>query len=311
MKRPWPRFSARASVDNQPMPASAPVALLLTAAAIAIAVALALVRRRLQAVEAAFALVRVDLASRDEALRAADRSRRRMLADVSHELRTPLTAMRGYLETLQMSDLDLDEATRERYFHTLERETIRLDRIVEDLLDLARLENGVGALNARMFAVERVFQHVMLRHEHETRTRAIEVDVSVESDADQVVADPDRIEQVVENLFANALQYTPPGGHIELRAEGDGDAIVLSVVDSGQGIAADQVPFVFDRFYKADPSRRRIAPGSGLGLSIAKAIVERHHGSIGVTSAPGRTTFTIVLPHQSAEPRHHSTSTNL
>jgi signal transduction histidine kinase len=219
--------------------------------------------------------------------------------------------MRGYLETLHMSDLDLDEVTRERYFQTIERETVRLDRIVTDLLDLARLENGVGALEARLFAVERVFQHVMLRHERETRVREIEVDVWVGHDADQLVADPDRIEQVVENLFAHALRYTPAGGRIELRADGAGDAIVLSVVDSGEGISADHVPFVFDRFYKADPSRTRHAPGSGLGLSIAKAIVERHHGSIGVTSVPGRTAFTVVLPHQSAEPRHHSTSTNL
>jgi signal transduction histidine kinase len=234
-----------------------------------------------------------------------------MLADVSHELKTPLTAMRGYLETLRMTDLTLDEMTRERYFRTLEHETVRLDRIVEDLLDLARLENGVGPLNTRMFAVERVFQHVMLRHERETRIRGVEVDVSVGVEADQVVADPDRIEQVVENLFANALRYTPFGGRVELRADSEGDAIVLSVVDSGQGIAADHVPFVFDRFYKADPSRQRNGPGSGLGLSIAKAIVERHRGSIGVTSVPGRTAFTIVLPHQSAEPHHHSTSTNL
>ena len=293
------------------MSASAAVVLFVIAGAISLAVALALVRARLRALESAFAGVRLDLAARDEALRAAERSRGQMLADVSHELRTPLTAMRGYLETLQMADLDLDAITRERYLRTIERETVRLDRIVEDLLDLARLESRAGALNARLFAVERVFQHVMLRHEHETRTREIEVDVSVTEDADQVVADPDRIETVVENLFANALRYTPAGGHIELRANGDGDAIVLSVVDSGQGIAPDHVPFVFDRFYKADPSRARNAPGSGLGLSIAKAIVERHHGSIGVTSAPGRTAFTIVLPHQSAEPRHHSTSTNL
>jgi len=293
------------------MSASAAVVLFVIAGAISLAVALALVRARLRALESAFAGVRLDLAARDEALRAAERSRGQMLADVSHELRTPLTAMRGYLETLQMADLDLDAFTRERYLRTIERETVRLDRIVEDLLDLARLESRAGALNARLFAVERVFQHVMLRHEHETRTREIEVDVSVTEDADQVVADPDRIETVVENLFANALRYTPAGGHIELRANGDGDAIVLSVVDSGQGIAPDHVPFVFDRFYKADPSRARNAPGSGLGLSIAKAIVERHHGSIGVTSAPGRTAFTIVLPHQSAEPRHHSTSTNL
>jgi signal transduction histidine kinase len=299
------------SADNESMSASAVAALLMIIAATVAAVAVGVMRGRLHALEAAFAGVRLDVAARDAALRASDRSRRQMLADVSHELKTPLTAMRGYLETLHTADLDLDDVTRERYFETIERETVRLDRIADDLLDLARLENGIGALNVRMFAVERVFQHVMMRHERETRIREIEVDVAVGTDADQVVADPDRIEQVVENLFANALRCTPAGGHIELRAETDGDAIVLAVVDSGQGIAADEVPFVFDRFYKTDPSRRWNAPNSGLGLSIAKAIVERHHGSIDVTSVPGRTAFTIVLPHQSAEPRHHSTSTNL
>ena len=293
------------------MAASLAIMFVLAVAAIAVTIALALVRSRLRTLEAAFAGVRLDLAARDEALRASDRSRRQMLADVSHELKTPLTAMRGYLETLHMADLDLDEVTRERYFQTVERETVRLDRIVEDLLDLARLEHGVSALTARLFDVERVFQHVMLRHERETRVRDIEVDVWVGSDADHLVADPHRIEQAVENLFANALRCTPAGGRIELRAESAGEAIVLSVVDSGHGIPADHVPFVFDRFYKVDPSRTRGAPGSGLGLSIAKAIVERHHGSIGVTSAPGRTAFTVVLPHQSVEPRHHSTSTNL
>jgi signal transduction histidine kinase len=311
MKRAWPQFPAHVRVDNESMAASAVATFVLIAGAIAAAVALGLVRGRLRALEAACAGVRLDLAAHDEAVRASNQARRQMLADVSHELKAPLTSMRGYVETLRASDLDLDEVTRERYFQTIERETVRLDRIVDDLLDLARLENGAGTLRRRLFDVERVFQHVMLRHERETRTREIEVDVSVGTDADQVVADPDRIEQVVENLFANALQHAPAGGRIELSAEGDGDAIVLSVVDSGPGIAAADVPFVFDRFGKADPSRQRQAPGHGLGLSIAKAIVERHHGSIAVTSVPGRTAFTIVLPHQSAEPRHHSTSTNL
>ena len=293
------------------MSASAAVTLLLVPAFVVTTVALSLVRARLRALEAACSGVRFDLARRDEALRASDRSRRQLLVDVSHELRTPLTAMRGYLETLRMTGLHLDEITRTRYFQTLERETVRLDRIVEELLDLARLDSGVGMLNTRMFAVERVFQHVMLRHERETRVRQIEVDVRVDADADQVVADPDRIEQVVENLFANALIYTPFGGRVDLRAECDGDAILLSVIDSGPGIDAGTLPFVFDRFHTPGKARGRQAAGSGLGLSISKAIVERHHGSIHATSEPGRTAFTIVLPHQSAEPRHHSTSTNL
>src|SRR3954470_16239268 len=161
------------------MPASAAVTLLLIPTVMAAAVALSLVRVRLRSLEAAFAGVRLELAAHDGALRASDRSRRQMLADVSHELRTPLTAMRGYLETLRMANLELDEVTRQRYFQTLERETVRLDRIVGDLLHLARLENGVGVLDRRIFAVERVFQHVRLRHERETRARQVDVDVCI------------------------------------------------------------------------------------------------------------------------------------
>ena len=229
--------------------------------------------------------------------------RSHFVASVSHELKTPLTAMLGYLETLHMSDVPLDEATRERYFDTLERETRRLDRIVRDLLDLARLENGIGTLDARLFTIGRVFEHVIQRHEQESRTQGIAVHVAIADQADQVTADPDRIEQAVENLFANALRHTPSGGAIELSAWADGDSIVLSVADSGAGIAPEHVPYVFDRFYKADAARAKSSEGSGLGLSITKAIVQRHGGSIAVASVPGHTAFTIVLPH--------SASTNL
>jgi two-component system sensor histidine kinase ResE len=233
-----------------------------------------------------------------------------MLADVSHELKTPLTAMRGYVETLHMSDVDLDPATRQRYFATLARETVRLDRIVKDLLDLARLENGVIAFEARLFAIARVFAHVAERHEQEARSRRISITTHVAEEADQVWADPDRLEQVIENLVANALRHTPDGGSIELRAATDGGVVVLSVVDSGAGISADHVPFVFDRFYKVDAARSNGSGGSGLGLSIAKAIVERHGGMIGVASAPGRTVFTVTIPG-AADADCHSASTNL
>jgi signal transduction histidine kinase len=260
-------------------------------------------------VASAFNRMASELNARDEALRTADRLRRQMLADVSHELKTPLTAMRGYLETLHMSDVELDADTRERYFNTIERETLRLDRIVQDLVDLARLESGVGTLNVRLFAVRRLFEHVAQRHEHEARLRKISVRLSVTEGADQVVADPDRFEQVIENLVANALRHTPSAGAIELCARTEGDAVVVSVVDSGEGIAGEHLPYVFDRFYKVDAARTTAA-GSGLGLSIVKAIVERHHGSVRVASAPGRTAFTIRLPQQVDRPAH-STSANL
>jgi len=251
-------------------------------------------------VAAAFNRMAQELAVRDEALKTMDRLRRQMLADVSHELKTPLTAMLGYVETLHMADVALDDATRERYFETLERETRRLDRIVRDLLDLARLENGIGPLDVRVFTIGRVFEHVMQRHEQESRSRNIAVRVAIDDEADQVTADPDRIEQAVENLFANALRHTSSGGQgfIELSARAEGESIVLAVVDSGPGIAPEHLPYVFDRFYKADAARANNSDGSGLGLSITKAIVQRHGGSIHVDSAPGRTAFTIVLPHQ-------------
>ena len=248
------------------------------------------------AVASAFNAMASDLAARAEALAASDRMRRQLLADVSHELNTPVTAMRGYLETLRMEKVGLDAATRERYFETIERETLRLDRIVQDLVDLARLENGVGAMDTRVFAIERVFEHVVARHEAEAARRGVALRVSIGEGADQIVADPDRIEQVVENLMANALRFTPSGGAIELSSRIEGGSVVLSVVDSGEGIAPQHLAHVFDRFYKADPSRVRDENGSGLGLSISKAIVERHHGSIEVTSVPGRTAFTITLP---------------
>jgi len=259
----------------------------------------------------AFNRMAAELAARDETLRTVDRQRRQMLADVSHELKTPLTAMRGYLETLQMPQVELDAPTRERYFQTLERETRRLDRIVQDLVDLARLENGVGTLDVRVFALERLFDHVVQRHDQDARAREIGLRVVVAPEADQVLGDPDRLEQVVENLVANALRHTPRGGHIEMCGRADHDAIILTVADSGTGIAPEHLPYVFERFYKADAARTRDANGSGLGLSIAKAIVERHRGSIEVTSVPGRTAFAIVLPRHQVERPAHSTSANL
>jgi two-component system OmpR family sensor kinase len=256
-------------------------------------------RDEIARVARAFNRMAAELAVRDEALRTSDRLRRQMFADVSHELKTPLTAMLGYLDTLRMPEMQIDPATRERYLDTVGLEAHRLDRIVRDLLDLARYENGVGSLDMRVFAIERVFDAVARRHEREAHERHIAFVIHVDPSSDQIVGDPDRIEQVIENLVANALRHTPPGGTIELDAASVGDGWGLAVIDTGQGIAREHLPHVFDRFYKVDASRMAGAGGgSGLGLSIAKAIVQRHGGTIAVTSRPGRTEFSIVLPQQ-------------
>ena len=235
-----------------------------------------------------------------------------MIADVSHELKTPLTSMRGYLETLRMPDVALPASDRARYLDTIEHETQRLERIVADLLDLARLEGGGGTLDCRVFATERVFRHVTNRYEREAKERDVELVADVDSSGDQVFGDPDRLEQVIDNLVANALRHTPPGGTIELRAGGGNNEAWISITDSGSGIAAEHLPHIFDRFYKVDVSRVAGSAGSGLGLSIAKAIVERHGGSIRASSRPGRTQFLIVLPQRADQtPADHSTSANL
>jgi two-component system OmpR family sensor kinase len=248
----------------------------------------------------AFNRMAEDLAARDRALQVSDTLRRQMLADVSHELKTPLTSMRGYLETLRMPDVSLDPATRERYLDTIEQETRRLERIVRDLLDLARYENGVASIQTRVFAIERVFDHVVQRYEREAAERKIRLRAEVDPTADQIDADPDRIEQVIDNLVANALRHTPPGGSVDLRATTEPGSMRLTVTDSGGGIPAAHLPHVFDRFYKVDEARSNSSGGSGLGLSITKAIVTQHGGTIRISSVPGRTSFDITLPLHSA-----------
>jgi signal transduction histidine kinase len=247
-------------------------------------------------VAAAFNRMAGELEARDAALRTSDGLRRQMMADVSHELKTPLTAMRGFIETLRMPEVALDADRRNRYFETIDRETRRLERIVKDLLDLARYEGGGVVLQRRLFDIERLFENVAGRHERDAQTKGVAIRIHVDAQADQVVADPDRIEQAIENLVGNALRHTPAGGTITLSAtQGDGVA-TLSVSDTGRGIAAEHLPHVFERFYKVDSARAAESTGSGLGLSITKAIVARHGGTIRVTSQPGQTTFTVALP---------------
>jgi signal transduction histidine kinase len=236
-----------------------------------------------------------ELAERSDALQQSDRLRRQMLADVSHELKTPLTSIRGYLETLRMPEVITDPPTRERHLDTVDRETRRLERIVADLLDLARFENNAAPLDVRIFAIDRVFGHVIARHEREAAVAEVTVRSTVREGADHIAADPHRIEQVIDNLVVNAIRHTPPGGIVELVAARSGNLAVLWVIDSGDGIAPEHLPYVFDRFYKVDAARAA-SPGSGLGLTIAKAIVQRHGGSIQVASEPGRTEFWVELP---------------
>jgi signal transduction histidine kinase len=235
-----------------------------------------------------------ELTRRAKALETSDRARRQLLADVSHELMTPLTAMRGYLETLSMVELQLDPAMRERYMRIVTEETNRLENIISDLLDLARLEGGGTTMRRERVVMEGLFKRVAERHEQELTRRNIVLDARVHPGAEQTIGDPDRLEQALQNLVANALRYTPDEGTIALVAERQEPRYVITIRDSGPGIPDDQFGLIFDRFYKADAPRRSEG-GSGLGLAIVKAIIERHGGTITVRN-DGGAVFEISLP---------------
>jgi two-component system, OmpR family, sensor kinase len=250
------------------------------------------------AVASAFNAMADDLAARANALSESDRVRRQLLADVSHELTTPITAMRGYLETLTMPEIALDETTRARYLTIIGDETQRLERVIGDLLDLARLEGGGGALHIDRVPVADLFERVEARHGRACETAGIAITTAVGPGAETVAGDRDRLEQAVQNLAANALRYAPHGSAIRLTSRAAGNGVALSVEDEGPGIEPQHLPHIFDRFYKADQARTGAAGGSGLGLSIVKTIVERHGGRISVVSRPGSTVFEMVLPSQ-------------
>lgn len=245
-------------------------------------------------VAASFNRMADELSSRAQALEASDTARRQLLADVSHELMTPLTAMRGYVETLSMRELSLDAATRERYLGIVSEETHRLERIIGDLLDLARLEGGGTPFKREPVSVSGLFERVRARHERESDARQIQLSVSVAPGAEVVQGDPDRLEQALQNLAANALRHTPDNGAIALSAASVNGTVHFQVRDSGEGIPPEHLPQIFDRFYKADAARRQ-AGGSGLGLSIVKAIVEQHGGTVSARN-DGGAVFEIALP---------------
>jgi signal transduction histidine kinase len=235
-----------------------------------------------------------ELTTRARALEASDRTRRQLMADVSHELMTPLTAMRGYIETLTMPELQLDTQTRQRYMGIVTDETHRLEQIIGDLLDLARLEGGGMTLRRERADVEQLFNRVAERHERELTDRRVTLETRVDVAANSIVGDADRLEQALQNLAANALRHAPDGGRISLTAERAGNEVVLTVRDNGPGIPTEHLPHIFDRFYKADASRRA-AGGSGLGLSIVKAIIERHGGTVMARNDNGAV-FELRLP---------------
>jgi signal transduction histidine kinase len=227
-----------------------------------------------------------------------DRVRRDLVANVSHELRTPITALQAVLENLVDGVEPADEAT----LRTMLGQVERLGRLVEQLLDLSRLEAGVAPLDRRRFELgallERVVEESRMHREHAAR-RDVSVGVHVDPTRLDVLGDPERIHQVVANLLDNAVRHSPEGGRVEVGARPENGHIRIEVADQGPGIPPSEVDRVFERFHRADRMRSSDDGGSGLGLSIARWIVDLHGGQIRVEqNQPRGCRMVVALPKE-------------
>jgi signal transduction histidine kinase len=210
--------------------------------------------------------------------------RRTMVTDVAHELRTPLTNLRGYLEAVR----DGVTEPRREVIESLYEEAMLLTHLVDDLQDLTLSESGRLTLHREAIDAHTLLTSAALALRPRACDAGIDLTVDVAPHLPRVEADPQRIGQVLRNLVANALQYTPSGGTVSLSARRRDDLVAIEVRDTGCGISAEHLPNVFERFYRADSSRARSTGGAGIGLAVVKQLVEAHGGTVGVTSVEGQ-----------------------
>jgi two-component system phosphate regulon sensor histidine kinase PhoR len=219
--------------------------------------------------------------------------RQEFISNVSHEIQSPLTSIRGFAQALEDEQLTLEQ--RRHYLSIIEAESTRLSRLADDLLKLASLESDQIKFAPRPYRLDQQIRSLILTCEPQWREKSIEMDIAL--DEISITADEDLLSQVWLNLIHNGIKFTPQGGKIQVALHPQDKKIQFRISDNGIGISAEEQVHIFERFYKADKSRTRSAGGSGLGLSIAKKILDMHGGGISVESAAGHgTTFIVSLP---------------
>lgn len=220
--------------------------------------------------------------------------RRDFVANVSHELKTPLTSIYGYAETLLANDAD--DATRARFLATIRDNAQRMQRLVDDLLDLAKIESGAWQPEIQPLDVRTAVEDAWLPFQERAKERRISFALDLPPDC-ALTADAEAVREILSNLFDNAVRHTPAGGTITVTLTSGRETVELAIRDTGTGIPAEHLPRVFERFYRVDPGRSRAEGGTGLGLAIVKHLVEGHGGSVTLESEPGRgTTARLRFP---------------
>ncbi|HEX6140476.1 MAG TPA: HAMP domain-containing sensor histidine kinase [Candidatus Limnocylindria bacterium] len=232
----------------------------------------------------------------------ADRDRlREFVADVSHELRTPIAALRTFTELQREGHID--EEQRREFLDRSTEQINRLEWMSTNLLDLSRIDAGIFPMDVRWGDLRDPVRSVVEAHSEQAEQRGVSLSVEVPTSPIMLRFDRERIVQLLSNLVGNGLKFTPRGGEVRIGARDAGPDAIVEVADSGPGIREDELPHVFDRFFRGTNVGEARASGSGLGLSIARSIVEMHGGEITVTSAPGQgAVFRVRLPHEPHEP---------
>jgi len=225
-----------------------------------------------------------------------DRSRREFVANVSHEMRTPLTSIKGACETI-LGDPEMTVDMKAFFLQMAIDECDRMTRIVSDLLVLSRLDNKRTRWSIGEVSVDKVLSHICEVMKVDSDAHGHKLIYTTSIDLPEITADKERLEQVFINIVSNAIKYTPDGGEIRIHAKGTNDGVAVTVKDTGIGIPSEDIPHLFERFYRVEKSRTSETGGTGLGLAIAKEIVEAHGGKISVDSVQNEgTTVTIKLP---------------
>ncbi|MBP3965138.1 HAMP domain-containing protein [Paenibacillus sp. DLE-14] len=228
-----------------------------------------------------------------------EQMRQTFISNVSHEIQSPLTSIRGFARVLQQSKLE--EEQRQHYASIIETESVRLSRLSDNLLKLTTLEADQQPMRMKPFRLDQQLRSTILACEPQWTEKDLLMDVNLDEEV-TYSGDEELLSQVWTNVLANSMKFTPEGGSISVEVKRTSGGASVCISDNGLGISEEDLPHIFERFFKADKARSRMAGGSGLGLSIVKRIVEMHGGTVAASSKPGSgTTITVLLPDAAAK----------